>query len=141
LAVIAAATILFHPLLFVAGAASAATAVGAVHMIGHGYSYMCGNDETEIVEKQENTPPKSPETASSSNIPTSISINPTYDTIASQEEEEDLFSINGVWLSAQFPTLTDSVAEHVHFVGLNALEFFKVFLGDDAPYTFKVCTK
>jgi hypothetical protein len=29
------------------------------------------------------------------------------------------------------------VATDVQFEGLNALEFFKVFIGDDAPYTFK----
>jgi hypothetical protein len=141
LAVIAAAAMLFHPLLFIAGAASAATAVGAVHMIRHGYSYMCGEEETKIVEKEENTLPKSTETVSTKNIPTSILINPTCDTITSQEEGEDLVSRNDDWLSFHFPTLVESVAEHVQFKGLNALEFFKVFLDDDAPYTFKVCTE
>jgi hypothetical protein len=41
------------------------------------------------------------------------------------------------WLSTHFPPLEDTILVSQKFQGLNALEFFSVFFGDDAPFSFQ----
>ena len=40
------------------------------------------------------------------------------------------------WVNHYYPTLSFQNIENVEFKGLNSLEFFDVFLADDAPFTF-----
>jgi hypothetical protein len=40
------------------------------------------------------------------------------------------------WVNQYYPPLSYKNVEHLQFTGLNALEFFDVFLADDAPFNF-----
>jgi hypothetical protein len=60
--------------------------------------------------------------------------------MSSEEADEKNLSHDGDWLDVHFPPLGAKVATDVHFEGLNALESYKVFIGDDTPNTFKVRT-
>lgn len=105
-------------------------------MIGHGFHYIWG-DETP-----EKDAPATVGSSMSTSIPTSIreaeQPNPTFETMWSEEADGEDLPHDGDWLPVHFPPLDAEVATDVHFEGLNALEFYKVFIGDDAPYTFKV---
>ena len=137
LAVVAAVTVILHPLIFIAGAA---TAFGAVHMMGHGLC-LIGEDRDGT---QENDVPATMDSSMSTSIPTSVleavQPSPTFETMLSEEGDGEDLPHDGDWLDVHFPPLGAKVVTDVQFEGLNALEFYKVFIGDDAPYTFKVRT-
>ena len=135
---------LFHPLVFLAGAA---TAVGAVHMIGQGYDFIseskvfcCETATTQVVVAAEKKQQQLGEARADSSVPSTVlAQNPTFETLKSDDDEHEFLETSrGDWLPRHFPSLREQVTHHdVEFDGLNALEFFHVFFGDEAPYTFK----
>jgi len=139
----------------------AATAVGAVQIMSHAHELLTeeyeiwksgsdvgnGNGEerllvsTEDAAEKEQPPEVTPEKQSADarpqDSPTSAALlqqNATLETIKSSDDDET-FHTNT--LSTQFPPLEDEVVTNVPFEGLNALEFFKVFMGDEAPFSFR----
>lgn len=42
------------------------------------------------------------------------------------------------WAESNYPELKNTVIQDCPIIGLNTVEFFRVFLDDDAPYNFKV---
>ena len=58
---------------------------------------------------------------------------PTGNTMLSKTEDQ----LPDNWLEIHYPKLKKTVVTDEEFVGLNVLEFVKVFFADDAPYHFK----
>lgn len=151
-----------NPLVFVS---LAATTVGAYHVVSHAQELLLeeyeiwkngsptkgtitdasesGSSEEGTVSARQNgdkeamqREPERQESLRSVDSPTStlIAPNTTFETIKSSDDEETSYSNV---LSQRFPPLEDEILCNQTFEGLNALEFFNVFLSDDAPFSFR----
>lgn len=158
---IMAATVVIHPILFVTGAATAVWAVGMLHAAEKGYKFfsehqihnMFWDDPEEPVLTENlcthpaiaNTPPR---------VKKILSVNDKEDansttryigpatpvktpTRHDNTHEKNHVRVIDDEIQSHFPSLEHTVVSDIEFPGLNALEFFSVFLADDAPYSFK----
>lgn len=157
---IMAATVVIHPILFVTGAATAVWAVGMLHAVEKGYQFFSENqiqnmfwdDPEEPVFTQNlcsrsvitNTPQRRKRNSSMSNedANSTTSYAGPLTPVKTPSKHNELQERNHIMamddaIQSHFPSLEHTVVSDVEFPGLNALEFFSVFLADDAPYSFK----
>lgn len=186
-AMVALATALMHPFLFVAGAL---TAFGTVKAVGAGYEY-CSNDRTTChwdqhlmgicirdLPAESDYTEKPKEVADSGAVdPDSVIVAPAAKALcetAAQSAVTVIASSQAIQkkntqelepnqdggkvpsqpkkqqvpeaakqpvtlglLHKTYPQLDNSIVKDVSFPGLNAIEFFRVFFDDDAPYNFR----
>lgn len=152
---LATATVISHPLIFVAGAATAVWIVGLYHTVDHGYNYFSGDQESvndtflgvpdEVPLRATTTQQHehSPQSSQTSTIPNP----PSHETQTTKQEKssrdrtrEYHITLRDI-IKTNFPPLKVKVATGVPFMGLNAEEFFDVFFSDKAPYSFEAFQK
>ena len=160
-AVVASGIMLFHPFLFVAGAI---TAFGTMHAMGATQDYCFdgslfhvftgGEAATEAPKNANDTSAAEPvsevtfalseddettertvlkfgeQSSMLSTIPESASI---FRKNPSALDAQDSLK----WVEHHYPTLSNTAVENVELAGLNAIEFFRVFFANDAPYTYE----
>jgi len=157
---IMAATVVIHPILFVTGAATAVWAVGMLHAVEKGYQFFSENqiqnmfwdDPEEPIFTQNpctrsaitNTPQRNKRNSSANNEDANSTTSYTgpLTPVKTPSKHNILQGRNHVMamddaIQTHFPSLEHTVVSDVEFPGLNALEFFSVFLADDAPYSFR----
>lgn len=137
-----------HPILFLAGAA---TAFGTATAVGAGYdflSFFCmrpSRDEVMDAEataplpqqhdtvgdaaKVEEEPPA--EYSASSALPSFPQSTFQLEAVLSRTED-----LPENWVEQHYPKLEQNTIAGYSFVGLNVVQFFIVFFADDAPYNF-----
>jgi hypothetical protein len=162
---IMAATVVIHPILFVTGAATAVWAVGVVHAVEKGYEFFGDGqfknmfwadseveqfeDQGSVVQNSSNDG-NSPSTGNldvispsgsftpppikTSNPPMRPPPSPMISPSALRLFRRHVTPMDAA-ITENFPRLENEVVT-AEFPGLNALEFFNVFLSDDAPYSF-----
>ena len=133
-----------HPLLFVP---ILATTFGAAHVVSHVHELLAeeytlwknGNEETGTTTEtngldKEQAQAHSVETETSplDTVTKETALQPTsLETVMSADDDYS------DWVATNFSALNDEILVDQQFQGLNALEFFQVFLGDDAPFSFQ----
>mmetsp|Transcript_23583 Transcript_23583/g.35065 ORF Transcript_23583/g.35065 Transcript_23583/m.35065 type:complete len:696 (-) Transcript_23583:118-2205(-) len=163
-AAVMTATVVIHPLVFVAGAATAVWAVGALHAAEKGYKFFTDKSfkdlfwadaSTEDGDNPEICKAESQQSYEADNrrqenleSKTSTSEKQVGDIIAprcksptsmidfSPPNKRHLTSEDSI-ITQYFPPLEHQIVSDERFPGLNALEFFEVYLADDAPYSLK----
>jgi len=163
---IMAATVVIHPILFVAGAATAVWAVGVVHAVEKGYDFFSDGQfknmfwadseveqfQLEDSEEKDNcveakpdnrnlalpTPPSPPlKGIATLDISSPIQFQPSSPLMSPLAQTSKRHVTSfDTAISSHFPQLETDVVS-AEFPGLNALEFFHVFFSDDAPYSYK----
>ena len=163
---IMAATVVIHPILFVAGAATAVWAVGVVHAVEKGYDFFSDGQfknmfwadseveqfQLEDGEGKEDRVEANPDNRNlAHSIPTSPPLKgfATLDILSPIQFQPSSPLMSPLApsskrhvtsfdtvISSHFPQLETAVVS-AEFPGLNALEFFHVFFSDDAPYSYK----
>lgn len=164
MAVVAGGLFVMAPIVFVGGILTACTALGAVHAAQTSYEACVEGNLCQIFEndkkqgdKMEGSNPaelkrevsevtfnltgmedvtsevdpevlKSPELLASTSFQRKIPQDPSM--LESSEQALE-------WVNTYYPPLAYKNASNLEFKGLNALEYFDVFLTDDAPYTFE----
>lgn len=157
---IMAATVVIHPILFVTGAATAVWAVGMVHAVEKGYKFFSENqihnmfwdDPEEPILTQNlctrstitDTPPRDEKKhfpANNEDVHSTTNyigaITPVRTPTKHSIQGRSHVKVMDDAIQNHFPSLEHTVVSDIEFPGLNALEFFSVFLADDAPYSFK----
>lgn len=141
-AVVALATAITHPLLFVAGAL---TAFGTARAAGAGYDFykndgmgplariFCWNG-SPTADEEDTTSDESPEPAEPPYVEMAPApVQPTVINPLSPTESD----ISDQWLYEHYPKMDNHLLKEDGFVGLSTVEFFTVFFDDDAPYNFR----
>jgi hypothetical protein len=147
IAAVALATAITHPLLFVAGAITCFTSVKAA---GAGYEYFvdssvakwcCGWKPCESTCEKDFTNDDfttASSTRSSAHHPdpeVPVALAPSILLSPLSPDGSGVFPDD--WVNSYYPKLETKVIEGESFVGLNALEFDRIFFADSAPYHFK----
>ena len=171
MAVVAGGLLFMAPIVFVGGILTACTALGAVHAAQASYercfqgsmSQVYDNDEEETSQtphgpSMENNPTPLKHDTAATNLVTigdsSSEVNPQ--TSSSSQATEIMSTHSRIlqdpsmletcqqaleWVNQYYPPLAFKNVDNLEFKGLNALEYFDVFLADDAPYTFEEIQK
>lgn len=153
--VIAIATALTHPLVFLVGAL---TALGTAHVTQVGYQYYY-DEKPEREEKShvrnsivdctadpwlcwQKRSQETTETLTDHEIIPAAKQQGEKGPLVSSPKSRQIDIQGEQWLSQFYPTLkTNLLPTCEKFAGLNALEFFQVFYANDAPYNFIECQK
>lgn len=153
MAIIATATVIVHPLVFVAGAATAIWAVGVFHAVEEGYEFFTdgsfgrlfweGEDEDIRAQSRlllQSAPDDEERVKVKSHLEeTSLpEIAPKLKRLSPEKsiKPHQSLTLEDV-VKFCFPPLETQVVKEVTFPGLTAAEIFDVFFDDDAPYGLK----
>ena len=170
MAVVAGGLLFMAPIVFVGGILTACTALGAVHAAQASYERCFQGKMSDVYEddketsQQHQTPSMEtsrnammqdktvinmatvgdsssgvkPEASTSSQATEVIS---THSRLLQDPSMLETCEQALEWVNHYYPPLAFKNVDNLEFKGLNALEYFDVFLADDAPYTFEEIQK
>jgi VAD1 Analog of StAR-related lipid transfer domain len=159
MAVVAGGLLFMAPIVFVGGILTACTALGAVHAAQVSYDSCLHGNLSQIDDNDKETSPtdkivpSKPDKGSPMDDVAEVTIvtdgtdkaptKATQVTSSHSRLPQDPSMLETCeqaleWVNQYYPPLAYKNVDNLEFKGLNALEYFDVFLADDAPYTFEV---